>query len=297
MKRFLQKSVETVTPMVESELSMEDLARMNIRKTLIESAFALGAAISLIEQPNTKQEDPLVPYLEILRAEEGFKTKMYKDTKGIPTIGVGFNLTRSDAPDVFRQCFGDQCDDVMARAKDPKRGMSEAEVEKLTRYDLEKTFLPRTQKAVKQFENLPMEARTALVSSAYRGSLLGSPKTLALINAGKGEDAAAEYLRNREYEAAKKSGSGVAARMEREAEQFKRIGAPVVAAAPKVAKPTTAAATTIAARSNEYEIKKGDTLSGISKRTGRSVEDIARENKIADPNKIGVGQRIRIAQG
>lgn len=275
---------------------MEDLAKMNIRKTLIESAFALGAMISLSEQSNAKQEDALAPYLEMLKAEEGFKTKMYKDTKGIPTIGVGFNLTRSDAPDVFRRCFGDQCDDVLARAKDPQRGMSEAEVERLTRHDLETTFLPRTQKAVKSFDELPLEARTALVSSAYRGSLLGSPKTLGLLNAGKGEEAAAEYLRNKEYEAAKKSGSGVAGRMEREAEKFKLIGAaPAQTTAPKASPPPTPPAAP--ATSSDYEVKKGDTLSAIAKRTGRSVEAITRENKIADPNKIGVGQKIRIPQG
>lgn len=269
---------------------------MNIRKTLIESALALGAIISLTEQEKPQEEDALAPYLEMLKAEEGVRTKVYKDTKGIPTIGVGFNLTRSDAPKVFRQCFGDQCDDVMTRAKDPKRGMSEAEVERLTRHDLETTFLPRTQKAVKRFEELPIESRTALVSSAYRGSLLGSPKTLELINAGKGEEAAAEYLRNKEYEKAKKTGSGVAGRMEREAEKFKLIGAAPVP--PTTTKPVTPAATTPSSpstdSSQEYEIKKGDTLGAIAKRTGRSVEAIAKQNKIADPNRISVGQKIQL---
>jgi len=269
---------------------------MNIRKTLIESAFALGAMVSLVEQAKAKEEDALAPYIDMLKAEEGFKTKMYKDTKGIPTIGVGFNLTRSDAPEVFRQCFGDQCGDVMTRAKDPKRGMTDAEVERLTRHDLETTFLPRTRKAVGKFEELPLEARTALVSSAYRGSLLGSPKTLALINSGKGSEAAAEYLRNKEYEASKKAKTGVAPRMEREAEKFRLIGA--TPAAPVTTAPVTKPAEPVTPQSSEdYEVKKGDTLSAIAKRTGRSVEAITRENKIANPNKIGVGQKIRIPKG
>lgn len=298
MKRFLQKTTNTVVPMVESELSMENLARMNIRKALIESALTLGAVIHLSEQPNAKEEDTLAPYLEILKGEEGFRTKMYKDTKGIPTIGVGFNLTRSDAPEVFKQCFGDQCTDVMARAKDPKRGMTEAEVEKLTRHDLQTTFLPRTQKAVKNFNDLPMDARTALVSSAYRGSLLGSPKTLQLINAGKGEEASAEYLRNKEYEKAKAKGSGVAGRMEREAEKFKMIGAPPpppptqTTAQPTAAAPTPPSAPAPAPQ--DYEIKQGDTLSSIARRTGRSVGDLAKQNNITDPNRISVGQKLKI---
>jgi LysM repeat protein len=256
--------------------------------------------ISLSEQEKPKEEDALAPYLEMLRAEEGVRTKVYKDTKGIPTIGVGFNLTRSDAPKVFRQCFGDQCDDVMTRAKDPKRGMSEAEVERLTRHDLETTFLPRTRKAVEKFEEFPLEARTALVSSAYRGSLLGSPKTLALINAGKGSEAAAEYLRNREYEASKKAKTGIAPRMEREAKGIGLIGAaPVAAPKPAAPAPTTTPPAIKPANpaTSDYLVQKGDSLSAIAKRTGSSIETITRENKIADPNKIVAGQRIRIPKG
>jgi GH24 family phage-related lysozyme (muramidase) len=296
MRRFLEEKVDVVVQ-EQQEYSMEDTARMKIREKLLESALGLGILLNLSEQaPAKAPEDPLAPYMGMLRDEEGVRTKMYKDTKGIPTIGVGFNLTRSDAPNVFRQCFGDQCDDVFARANDPKRGMSAAEVEKLTRYDLENTFLPRTQKAVKGFGDLPLEARTALVSSAYRGSLLGSPKTLGLINAGKGAEAAAEYLRNKEYEKAKKTGSGVAGRMEREAEKFKLIGAPAAPATPAPAPVAAPAAPKqdTAGDYEEYEVRKGDTLSGISKRTGRSVESITGASGIKDPNKIGVGQKIRI---
>lgn len=301
MKRFLQKTVDIVPPMVESELSMEDFAKMNIRSKLIESALALGAMISLSEQAPAENEDPLAPYMSVLRGEEGFKTKMYRDTKGIPTIGVGFNLTRSDAPQVFQQCFGDQCNDALARAKDRKRGLTSDEVEKLTRYDLEKTFLPRTQKAVKDFDTLPIEARTALVSSAYRGSLLGSPKTLELINARKGSEAAIEYLRNREYEKAKAKGSGVAGRMERESEGMKLIGAPpatsVLTSSSVPPLPTAVPKQNIANDYEEYEVKKGETLSAISKRSGRSIEAMTGASGIKDPNKISVGQKIKIPKG
>lgn len=36
--------------------------------------------------------------LEFIAAREGFMPKVYRDTRNIPTIGYGFNLTRSDAP-------------------------------------------------------------------------------------------------------------------------------------------------------------------------------------------------------
>lgn len=34
---------------------------------------------------------------ELIKKHEGVRTAMYKDTLGIPTIGVGFNLNRPDA--------------------------------------------------------------------------------------------------------------------------------------------------------------------------------------------------------
>jgi LysM repeat protein len=86
--------------------------------------------------------------------------------------------------------------------------------------------------------------------------------------------------------------------MEREAKGIGLIGAaPVAAPKPAAPAPTPPAAPVSPQGDEDYEIKKGDTLSGIAKRTGRSVEAITRENKIADPNKIGIGQKIRIPKG
>ena len=36
--------------------------------------------------------------VERLKKHEGVKNKVYMDSVGIPTIGVGFNLNREDAP-------------------------------------------------------------------------------------------------------------------------------------------------------------------------------------------------------
>lgn len=43
-----------------------------------------------------------------------------------------------------------------------------------------------------------------------------------------------------------------------------------------------------------YIVKKGDTLSGIAKQYQTSVSAIVKLNKIANPNKIYVGQKIRV---
>ena len=44
----------------------------------------------------------------------------------------------------------------------------------------------------------------------------------------------------------------------------------------------------------EYIVKKGDTLSGIAKRYNTNYQALAQYNRIADPNRIYVGQKIRI---
>ncbi len=50
----------------------------------------------------------------------------------------------------------------------------------------------------------------------------------------------------------------------------------------------------LADKLTEYTVKKGDTLSAIAKRYGTTYQKIASDNGIADPNKIVVGQVLKI---
>lgn len=319
MKRFMQKSVETVTPMVESELSMEDLAKMNIKKTLMESALALGAVISLTEQAPAAQKKEETPEEAAFRwtfGEEGFAPKWEYDVKHkgkYPTIGYGSRMDLPEFEAAAKACFGDQCGDFMRRAKDPNVGITEPEARKIATHSIMTTYRPRVEKMIKNFGELPADVQGALVSSAYRGAITGSPAAVRLINAGEYEAAARAYVDREDYRDAqkpenKKNFGGIVKRMDREAAAIRSLGAKPAPVAKTATTPTTPPATAPAAKpkeaapppatsSQDYEIKKGDTLSGIAKRTGRSVEAIARENKIADPNKIGVGQKIKIPQG
>ncbi len=45
-----------------------------------------------------------------------------------------------------------------------------------------------------------------------------------------------------------------------------------------------------------YTVKPGDTLSGIAAKVGMSMADLARYNGIADPNKLRIGQELRIPE-
>ena len=74
------------------------------------------------------------------------------------------------------------------------------------------------------FNNLPAELRIPMLSSFYRGSLSGSPKTIKKINKGDFKGAAKEFLNNKEYRKSKKEGTGVAPRMEELANVLRQYG-------------------------------------------------------------------------
>jgi len=46
----------------------------------------------------------------------------------------------------------------------------------------------------------------------------------------------------------------------------------------------------------DYTVKKGDTLSKIAKQNGTTIDQIAKDNHISNPNKINIGQKLVIKQ-
>ena len=122
----------------------------------------------------------LTPQEKQIVSSEGYSEKNYRDTKGVLTSGFG------------------QTGEFM--------GMPLNEVAKI--------FESRTSKLIPAYDTLSEPLRLKLFDSTYRGGISGSPKALDLINKGQWKKAAAEFLDNKEYKEAVKSGSGVAKRME-----------------------------------------------------------------------------------
>ena len=138
---------------------------------------------------------------------EGLETEVYDDHKGIPTIGIGHRIMPGD----------------------DFTGYTKKDFEKLfVEKDLPK-YIKRTKNLVRDFDKLPASLKEEMVSSVFRGGLSGSPKTLELINEGKYQEAADEFLNNDEYRAAKKweiennQRHGVARRMENLYKELKML--------------------------------------------------------------------------
>ena len=157
------------------------------------------------EAPQGPKIDDLVRQAaQYIAANEGRRNVVYKDSKGLPTVGIGHLVTKDEK----KQFEG--------------RVLSDVEVDDLFAADLAGKLKVIRRKLGDSFDTLPRPAQVAVVDGFFRGDMSGSPKALKLLREGKLAEAADEYLDNAEYRASvaqNKAGRphGVAARMERNA--------------------------------------------------------------------------------
>ncbi len=120
-------------------------------------------------------------YEAMLRRHEGVRNKVYKDTLGIPTVGVGFNLRRQDARDRISE-VGASYDDVLSG----KATLTDAQIDALLATDIAECIADL--RLILPFDTLPPVARAVLVDLRFnlggRG-LRGFTHTLDEIRAGR----------------------------------------------------------------------------------------------------------------
>lgn len=126
---------------------------------------------------------------------------------GLKTIGYGHKIQSAAEQSMYERI-----------------GLSDAEAEELFRDNL-KTAEARAKLLINTYDKLPTEVKQALINACYRGELstTETPKTLNLMNQGKWDIAAREYLNHSEYRAAK-ADSSVKTRMNWNYEQFLNLG-------------------------------------------------------------------------
>jgi GH24 family phage-related lysozyme (muramidase) len=179
------------------------------------SGALLGAA--LLGEPSVEGSDALFQHFSQV---EGVKDKVYKDHKGIPTVGIGHALKPEDK-DLFQTLFNGKVkyeDVVSGRVR-----LTIDQIKKLFNHDIQ-YFIGRAKAIFPKYTSYPAKVQTAILDGLYRGDLGGSPKTIALFIAGRWKEASQEYLRNAEYLDAKRRKNGVASRMERNAMIFSNYG-------------------------------------------------------------------------
>jgi LysM repeat protein len=296
---------------------MEDMAKFKVRQKLMEKALVFDCRINLKEEEKTenKKDDRSGQYFDYIVGEEGFRPFVYDDKKpntptttkgkGVLTAGYGMNMERGDAKDVFRGAFGEEEGNRLHASMMSGGRMSEDQAKQLTMYDINTTFVPRTRSLVRDFDKMPVEVQSALVSSTYRGTLPGSPNALKALNAGDIEGFKRHYIDRKDYKTVKN-------RLDKEVGDVGRLSdwdyekqtwktkplastttsAPTPVPATSVARVSAPETTTISS-SNRYKVKGGDSMSKIAQGLGMSVQDLINKNPdVKDPNKIQIGQEL-----
>lgn len=137
---------------------------------------------------------------EYIKRNEGVKNRLYKDTRGNWTIGIGHLVT----PKEYNNFKG--------------RVLTNEEVLDLFKQDLNKKMLLAKSYFGPVFNTFSDNLKIAILDGYFRGDLPGSPRARELLRKGNFAAAAKEYLNNNEYRDALATGSGVAKRMQRNAQ-------------------------------------------------------------------------------
>jgi GH24 family phage-related lysozyme (muramidase) len=126
---------------------------------------------------------------DFIARHEGRRTRVYLDSAGHPTVGVGFNLDRDDARQMLT-AVGASYDGV----RSGKQALTDAEVDALLDRSLAGA-VETVRASVPDFDALKPAQQDALLDMAFNLGPGGFPrfrKMLAALNAGDVQKAAAE---------------------------------------------------------------------------------------------------------
>lgn len=179
---------EELAPLTDTPIEVEELPSGS---GLMSRPDATSPRPVLRPETSSNFEDMLI---ERLIDEEQFKGEAYRATKGEEYLTIGYGH------------YG----------KDVKEGdtITQEEALDLLRKDVNDR-MPAIRKAIPAFDDLSDTLKVEIAQSWFRGGMSGSPKTIKLINEGKFEEAAEEFLDNDEYRTARERGrAGIIPRMD-----------------------------------------------------------------------------------
>jgi GH24 family phage-related lysozyme (muramidase) len=223
---------------------------------------------------------PSQKFLETLERHEDFKPEIYRDSRNILSIGIGFNLERRNAANLLRAA-GLDAEAVMSGRKHITR----EEAWRLAYADLE-TAIADAKRLFKNFDSLPMGVQEVLVNMSFNlgGSKLAEFKKMRAAVEAEDWEAAADEMENSRWRtqvkgravelvAQMRAGGDVVSSGEKQHEVEGEVGGDIVV------------------------VRQGQTLSGIAREhlgDPRRWVELARLNDIKDPDSIKPGQKVRI---
>lgn len=147
--------------------------------------------VAAVGQP----EIPVDKYMQFIEPHEGKRNYVYNDTRGIPTIGVGFNLNRKNAASILSM-FGINYQNVLEGER-----VSDDVIYKIFEEDVKYT-IGRTKDLVPSFDQQPDEMKLVLVDMCFnlgQSGLSKFRKFLAAVDQRDYTRAASEMIDSRWY--------------------------------------------------------------------------------------------------
>jgi lysozyme len=153
-------SYKTLGQAIENELgafdhTTKELAYSHIKKINGE------AYLEKWDNSQASKLDLIGQILNRVIQHEGKKSKVYRDTKGIPTVGIGFNLNRADAAEKLSKVGAS-----LANIKSGNSALSEPQIKALLIDDLGKAKAD-AQALIKNWQALPPSVQGVLVEMTF----------------------------------------------------------------------------------------------------------------------------------
>ena len=154
--------------------------------------------------PTSKTEAPkvdivgerLVPYL---KEKEGWRSKVYKDSKGNPTVGHGA-LVDSTLSKTLTTVFPDQHRNWVDNITSGRGELSKEQGHQLLSHQATIKFNEaRAHVGEERFDSLSHHLQSHLAAEHFRGMLKKSPKVLKMLRSGDFKGASTEYLNADDY--------------------------------------------------------------------------------------------------
>ncbi len=153
---------------------------MNMKKYFRNGLQRIIAAGILYAMPLAAAETRFKELEEQLVRHEGYKERMYFDSRGIPTIGIGFNLRREDARRKLKE-LGADYENVLQG----KQALKREQIYYLLREDIKNSELS-ARRILKNYDSQPHEVRDIVLDMIFNlGETRFSKfkKTIAAIDA------------------------------------------------------------------------------------------------------------------
>lgn len=132
-------------------VSLQEIEAQNVEQLQLGQGDQIG---DVIDSLNIK---------EVVKAEEGSRPTAYKDTEGVTTIGIGFNLEDPTAANTLRKAGVDKTVDEL------KEGASLTEQEQSQLFDVQFEVARKdAAKVVPSFNDHPPEVQGALVNMSFQ---------------------------------------------------------------------------------------------------------------------------------